>query len=112
MPPIRSQTSRISTEQGGRILLPIQAIKNQEISNISLAARTFNVPRSTSRDRLTGRTERSTTHANLHKLTEIEEESLRNWIISFDGRGAAPRHSTVRETANLLLAARGSTPIF
>ena len=45
MPPIRTQSSRNRTEQEGRILLAIQAIKNQEISSISLAARTFKVPR-------------------------------------------------------------------
>jgi predicted HTH domain antitoxin len=76
MPPIRTQSSRNLTEQEGRILLAIQAIKNKEISSIALAARTFEVPRSTLRDRLAGRIERATVRANSHKLTEIEEESL------------------------------------
>ena len=53
---------------------------------------------------------RAETRANSHKLTEIEEESLQKWILSMDSRGAAPRPSTVREMADLLLAARGSTP--
>jgi hypothetical protein len=110
MPPIRTQSSRNRTEQEGRILLAIQAIKKQEISSISLAARTFEVPRSTLRDRLSGHAERSTIRANSHKLTEIEEESLQKWILSMDSRGAAPRPSTVREMADLLLAAHGSTP--
>ncbi|KAJ5327630.1 uncharacterized protein N7506_010732 [Penicillium brevicompactum] len=43
MPPIRSQTSKNSAEQEGRILLAIQAIKKQEIATIALAARTFNI---------------------------------------------------------------------
>ena len=111
MPPIRTQSSRNRTEQEGRILLAIQAIKNQEISTTALAARTFDVPRSTLRDRLSGRTERASLRANSHKLTEIEEKSVENWILSLDNRGAAPRPSTVRETANLLLAARKTTPV-
>ena len=49
--------------------------------------------------------------ANSHKLTEIEENSLLNWILSIDLRGVAPRPTIVREIANLLLAARGSTPV-
>ena len=110
MPPIRTQSSQNRTEQEGRILLAIQAIKKQEISSIALAARTFEVPRSTLRDRLTGCTERATSRANSHKLDELEEQSLRKWILSMDSRGAAPRPSTVREMADLLLAARGSTP--
>ncbi|CRL29537.1 Helix-turn-helix, Psq [Penicillium camemberti] len=60
MPPIRSQSSSNSTEQEGRLLLAIQAIKKQEIRTIAAAARTFNIPRSTLRDRLNGHTERST----------------------------------------------------
>jgi hypothetical protein len=43
-------------------------------------------------------------------LTKLEEETLENWIISLDMRGAAPRPITVRETANLLFAARGTIP--
>jgi hypothetical protein len=110
MPPIRPQTSRNSVEQEGRILLAIQALKKQDIATVSLAARTFNVPRSTLRDRISGRTERRIVRANSHKLTEIEEDSLQNWILSMDARGSAPRPSAVREMANLLLESRGITP--
>ncbi|KAJ5273619.1 hypothetical protein N7478_008744 [Penicillium angulare] len=111
MPPIRTQNSQKLTEQEGRILLAIQAIKKQEQLSISAAARYFNVPRTTLRDRLHGHQNRRETRANGHKLTEIEEESLQKWILSMDNRGAAPRPTTVREMANLLLSARGSTPV-
>jgi hypothetical protein len=110
MPPIRTQSSQKRIEQEGRISLAIQAIQNQEISSIALAARTYEVPRSTLRDRLTGSTERAALRANSHKLTELEEESLKKWILSIDSRGAVPRPSHVREIANLLLEARGFTP--
>jgi len=110
MPPIRTQSSQNRTEQEGRILLAIQAIKNQEISSIRGAARCFDVPESTLRTRLNGVQNRALSRANCLKLTETEEESLRKWILSMDSRGAAPRPSIVREMANILLAARGSTP--
>ena len=108
MPPIRTRSSRNSIEQEGRILLAIQAIKKQEISTIHEAVRHFEVPKSTLH-RLNSTPNRAETRANNYKLTEIEEESLQRWIISLDDRGAAPRPTTVRETANLLLAARGTT---
>jgi hypothetical protein len=111
MPPIRSQSSRNREEQEGRISLAIQALKNQEITSIREAARRFNIPNSTLSTRLNGVQNRAISRANSHKLTEIEEESLQKWIISLDERGAAPRPSTVRETANLLLAARGTIPV-
>ena len=111
MPPIRTQSSRNSIEQEGRILLAIQAYKNQEITSLHEVARQFNVPRTTLRRRLTGTTKRSETRANNHKLTQNEEESLRKWILSMDSRGVAPRPSTIREMADLLLATRGTTPV-
>ena len=111
MPPIRSRSSRNSIEQEGRILLAIQAIKNREISSIREAARIFAVLRSTLTTRLRGVQNRAISRPNSHKLTEIEEESLTKWIISIDSRGSAPRPSTVREMANLLLELRGITPV-
>jgi hypothetical protein len=97
MPPIRSQSSRNRTEQEGRILLAIQAIKNKEISAVREAARLFDVPETSLRRRLKGHKTRSETGVNSHKLTEIEEESLQKWILSIDSRGAPPRPSSVRQ---------------
>ena len=53
----------------------------------------------------------SETRAKNHKLTANEEELLQKWILSPGDRGGAPRPSTVREIANLLLAAHESTPV-
>ena len=103
MPPIRSRSSKNSIEQEGRILLAIQAFKNQEISSIREAARRFNVPNSTLSTRLHSIKNRANSRANSSKLTEIEEESLEKWILSMDLRRAAPRPSIVREMADLLL---------
>ena len=107
MPP----KSQNSVEKEGRLLLALSAIKKSQIPTVHQAAHHFQVPEPTLHHRLHGITTRSEKHANNHKLTEIEEESLQKWIISLDDRGAAPRPSTVRETANLLLAARGTTPV-
>ena len=111
MPPIRSQNRQNLTEQEGRILLAIQAIKKQGKLSIRKAADTYDVPRSTLHARLHGRENRVELRANCFKLTEIEENSLVKWIISMDIRGAAPRPKTVGEMANLLLEIRGTTPI-
>jgi hypothetical protein len=73
MPPIRSQSSTDSRGQEGRILLAIQAFQNKEIGNINLATRTFKVPRSTLRRRLSGVQDRANSRTNSHKLSEIEE---------------------------------------
>jgi hypothetical protein len=110
MPPIRSQNSQKRVEQEGRLLLAIQAIKNQEFSSIRKAAEGFDVPRSTLTTRLYGINYRAEIRVNNHKLTVYKEKSLHEWIISLDDRGAAPRPNIVREVANILLKSRGSTP--
>lgn len=42
-------------------------------------------------------------------MTQLEEDSLTEWIISIDSRGFAPKRHTIRDMANLLLAKRGNT---
>ena len=110
MPPIRSRSSSNSAEQEGRVLLAMQAIKTQQIISICEAARRFEVPKSTLLRRLKSTPCRANSRANSHKLTDLEEESLEKWILSMDSRGSAPRPSTVREMADLLLQQRGITP--
>lgn len=110
MPPKRTQSSQKYIEQEGRILLAVEAIKKQEITAIAEAARRFNIPRTTLRDRLSGHQNRTEKRANNHKLNKNEENSLVQWVLSMDLRGAAPRPATVQEMANLLLAKRGETP--
>jgi hypothetical protein len=47
MPPKARQNSRNSAEQEGKILLVISAIKNKQITQITKAARVYNIPHST-----------------------------------------------------------------
>ncbi|RFU34431.1 hypothetical protein B7463_g1956, partial [Scytalidium lignicola] len=42
-------------------------------------------------------------------MTQLEEESLRNWIISMGKRGLPPRPSDVQSMANILIAERGES---
>ena len=111
MPPIRSKNKQDSILQEGRIELAIQAIQNKTISSIRAAAQAYDVPRSTLRDRVAGHSFRSTRDAACYKLTQIEEDTLTQWILSMDDRGAAPRHSAVEDMANLLLATRGTDTV-
>jgi hypothetical protein len=74
-------------------------------------ARDFDISATTLTRRIAGVKSREETRANSYKLTFLEEETLVNWIISLDKRGATPRPNTVREVANLLLEDRGTDPI-
>ena len=108
MPPKRTEKAQKFIEQEGRILLAIKAIQNGQIPSVAAAARSFDVPRSTLRARLTGRTNRSDARPNGHKFTETEEESIQDWLISMDSRGGALTVEMLRDMANLLLQRRGN----
>lgn len=86
----------------------MQVIKSEEISIITEAARRYNIPRSTLRDRVNGHYFRAQKRPNGHKLSRIEENLLVQWTISMDTRGGSPRHPMVREMADLLIQKRST----
>ncbi|EDN11036.1 conserved hypothetical protein [Histoplasma mississippiense (nom. inval.)] len=104
-----TQRNKVSAQEG-RLLLAIQALKNDQISSIRAAAKLYDVPRSTLTHRVSGRTARVDIPPKNRKLSLTEEESLVQWILAMDERGQPPRVAAVREMANLLLASRGINP--
>ncbi|KAJ5799040.1 uncharacterized protein N7503_006545 [Penicillium pulvis] len=110
MPPIRSESWQKSANQEGKILLALKDIKNGRILSIRAAAKLYEIPRATLQTRTQGVASIVERRPPGHKLTQLEEDSLTEWILSLDTRGAAPRPATVREMANILLAARGNNP--
>jgi hypothetical protein len=107
MPPKRSQKAQKSIEQEGRILLAIKAIQNGRITTVAAAARSFDVPRTTLADRMKGIPNLYEARGTGHKFTQLEEESIQDWLISMDQRGAALTIAMLRDMANLLLEHRG-----
>jgi hypothetical protein len=110
MPPIRSESSQKLASQEGKILLALSDLQNGRVKSIRAAARLYEIPHTTLADRARGVVSRVDKRPSGHKLTQLEEDSLCQWILSMDTRGAAPRPATVGEMANILLAARGSQP--
>jgi hypothetical protein len=76
MPPNSHKRSRELAEQEGKILLAISALKNDQIRNISEAARVHNVPFATLRRRLDGHIFRPEARANGHKMTQNKKSHL------------------------------------
>ena len=111
MPPNRSKTKQDYIHQEGKIELAIEAIQKKKIPSIAAAARIYGIPRSTLRDRVAGHYPLATTRGHAHKMTQLDENTLTEWILSMDDRGAAPRHAMVRNMANILLVATGSTTV-
>ena len=110
MPPICAKFLQKSANQEGKILLALSDIRSDCVKSLHTAAKLYHIPYSTLCVRAVGRISCNDTHPNSHKLTQLEEDSLTEWILSMNSCGAAPRPSTVQEMANILLAACGTTP--
>ena len=94
-------------KQEGRIPLALGDIETGRITSLRAAAKLYDMPFSTMRGGATGISSRVDTRAKSYKLTQLEEGSLVKWILSVDSRGAAPRSTTIREMADIVLATRG-----
>jgi hypothetical protein len=92
-----------STTKEGRIALAIYAYKSGHFTSIRGAANTYDIPEATLRARLKGRSARRETRPTNCKLTDTEELTLVNWILSRDERGLPVCITKVREIADLLL---------
>ena len=95
----------------GRIALAINSYKSGDFTSIREAAATYDIPRSTLRTRLY----RTLPHHEIRsvnlKLTDTEELTLVNWILSMDERGLPVRIPSIRDMANLLLQKQTATDV-
>lgn len=91
-----------------------QDIKNalQDIQNgvsVHQATRRHGVPRGTIRGRINGAQPHQQAHSNQLRLSEIQEEQLKNWILRQEALGYAPTHAQVRAIASSILHYQGTT---
>jgi hypothetical protein len=89
--------------------LAINAYKSGSFTSIHEAAVTYEVSYTTLRARLQGRVSRQEIRSANLKLTDTEEQTLVNWILSMDERGLPVRTALIRDMANLLLQKRTGT---
>ena len=97
--------------QEGRIILAIEAIRSCKKMSRRHAAKLYNIPEATLRDRINGKTPIQERRNARHILTPSEEESLVRYILDLDSRGFPPRFDGVEDMANLLLATRRAKPV-
>ncbi|KAJ5522840.1 hypothetical protein N7513_003163 [Penicillium frequentans] len=110
MPPRRSDKMEKLTEQENRLLLAIEAMKSGEYTSAAAAAKYWKVPVSTLKARIKGRESATEKRASGHIFTQMEEQSIENWLLDMVSRGAALTLPMLRDMANLLLSARKKAP--
>jgi Tc5 transposase DNA-binding domain/helix-turn-helix, Psq domain len=87
--------------------LAIKAICTSKKLSRRSAAKIYNIPEATLRDRMNSRIDIRERRPVAHKLTELEEEVLLRYILDLDTRGFAPRLAGVEDMANYILESRG-----
>jgi hypothetical protein len=95
------------TQKEGRIALAIQAVQKGQFAHLKTACRAYNAPYSTARDRVKGVPERRVSTPNSRKLTDLEEQTLEQWILAIIRRGLPVGLQSIRVMANILLSKRG-----
>ena len=95
-----------SSSNERRIILALQAIKRDPKLSVRAAAKIYNIPQTTLRDRRAGKRSRLDIPANSRKLTNLEEEAIIQHILDLDSQGISPRKKNVEDMANRLFAAR------
>ena len=95
-----------SLSKEGRMALAINSYKSGYFTSKREAAASYEVSYTTLRARLEGRVSRQEIRSANLKLTNTEELTLVDWILSMDERGLPVRTTSIRDMANLLLQKR------
>ena len=94
-----------------RITLAIEALENNENLSLREAAKIYNVSHTTLGRRRVGKPTRCDIPANSRNLTDLEEETIVQYILELDVRTFPPRLSGVEDIANYLRCERNMPPV-
>jgi hypothetical protein len=97
-----------SLQKEGRITLAIQAFQQGHFSNLKEACNMYDAPYSTTRDRVDGRVSQADLRPTNRKLTDTEESTLVQWILSMATRGLPVRTDSIQKMADILLEKRSN----
>jgi len=88
--------------QKGRVDLGVQAYKLGQITTLRGVKKIYDVSQKTVKRRISGIKPKRGSAAPNCRLIPLQEESLKQWILSMDQRGMPPRIATVRQMASIL----------
>ena len=94
-----------------REILALEALRKNPKLRLSTAAQVYSIPYNTLRDRRAGRPARRDIPANSRKLTDLEENTIVQYIVELCARAFRPRLCYVEDMANRLLRERDAPPV-
>jgi len=99
------------TSNEARLILTLEALGNNEKQSLRAVAKLYNVPESTLRDQRAGRPTRRDIPANSRSLTDLEEQTIVQYIIALSIHTFPPRLRSIEDIANHLRRKRDIPPI-
>jgi len=100
-----------SASKEARLLLALEALEDDEDLSTRAAAKLYDVPEVTIRHRRNGRRARRDIPANSRNLTNLEEQTIVQYVIELSIRAFPPRLYDVEDMANHLRRERDVPPV-
>ena len=94
-----------------KVILALEALENDPKLSLKAAARLYSVPYTTLHRRRASKPTRRDIPANSHNLTDLEEQTIVQYILELSARAFPPRLSSVEDIANQLLRVHDAPPI-
>jgi len=94
-----------------KVILALEALQNDKNLSLRAVAKLYNVPTSTLGDRRASRPIRRDIPANLYSLTDLEEQTIIQYIIELSIRAFPPKLRSIEDIANHLQRKRDIPPI-
>ena len=100
-----------SIQKEARILLALQALKQDPKQSVRSIAKAYTLPEASLRYRIKGRPSRRDQPANSRNLTDLEESVLVREVLDLYSRGFPPRLSGIGDMADKLRTTRGASRV-
>jgi len=94
-----------------KLILALEALENDEILSLRAAAKIYNVHHTTLFRRRAGKPARRDIPANLRNLTDLEEQTIVQYVIELSTRAVPLRLCGVEDMANHLRHERDAPPV-
>jgi hypothetical protein len=100
-----------STSNEARVILALQALQKDKNLSVRAAAKIYGVARKTLGRRRAGIPARRDIPANSRNLTDLEEQTIVQYVVELYTRAFPPRLGDVEDMANQLLRVRDAPPV-
>ena len=94
-----------------KVILALEALRNDPKLSLKAAAKLYSVPYTTLHRRRAGKPARRDIPANSRNMTDLEEQTIVQYVLELSIRAFPPRLNSIEDIANQLLYVYNTPPI-